>query len=274
MHEISASHEEILAGYDALADIYSHVPPLIMWRAWEYALYRKFTLSEPVLDVGCGDGRFFRRVFPDVRHVVGIDHSDIAVDLAKQSGIYREVYQTPAHQLPFATGSMSSVFANCAVEHMDHIDEVLSEIHRVVRPGGGFLMSVVTDTFVSWAPLEGLLTVCDARVSGRAAQLRHQAYHHLVNFFPRDEWIARCERAGFRARQWAPMVAGSAGWVFLLLDQLWHMETAGGEFGDRFAATLQAIPKHAHGLRRMFEGLLEMSEGAQEYAGLVLWLEK
>jgi hypothetical protein len=41
---------EILNGYDALADIYSHVPPLIMWRAWEFAAYRRHRLTGPVLD--------------------------------------------------------------------------------------------------------------------------------------------------------------------------------------------------------------------------------
>jgi hypothetical protein len=33
-----------------------------IWRAWEYAACYSFTLPEPVLDVGCGDGYFFRLV--------------------------------------------------------------------------------------------------------------------------------------------------------------------------------------------------------------------
>lgn len=67
---------------------------------------------------------------------------------------------------------------------------------------------------------------------------------------------------------------GAAGWVFLLLDQLWHVESDGGEFGDGFAARMLDTPNRSSGLRRVFERLLDMSAGSPDHAGLVLWLEK
>jgi SAM-dependent methyltransferase len=275
MREVSVRPDEVLAGYDVLADIYGHVPPLMMWRAWEVAGYRKYRLPEPVLDLGCGDGQFFHRVFPEISDVVGVDLSQHAVDAARRSQVYRAVHVTPAHALPLPTEAVSSVFANCALEHMDHLDEVLAEVFRVLRPGGVFLLSVVTDRFVSWAPLQSLLEACHAADAGRSAQARHESYHHLVNALPRAEWVARCEQAGFRALEWMPIVQGSAGWLFLLLDQLWHIERqTGGEFGDGLAARLLEIPNRISGLRRMFEGLLDMSIGAPDHAGLILWLEK
>ncbi len=275
MREVGVSRDEVLAGYDVLADIYGHVPPLIMWRAWEVAGYRRYRLPEPVLDVGCGDGRFFRRVFPEISDVVGVDLNEDVVEAARQSHVYRAVHVAPADALPLASGAISSVFANCALEHMDHLDEVLAEISRVLRPGGAFLLSVVTDRSVSWAPLQSLLEACHAGDAGRSAQARHESYHHLVNAFPRAEWVARCERARFRALELMPIVSGSAGWLFLLLDQLWHIERqGGGEFGDGFAARLLDTPNRTSGLRSMFEGLLEMSMGTTDHAGLILWLEK
>jgi ubiquinone/menaquinone biosynthesis C-methylase UbiE len=275
VREVGVSRDEVLAGYDLLADIYGHVPPLIMWRAWELAGYRKYRLPEPVLDVGCGDGRFFRRAFPDISDVVGVDLSERVVEIARQTRVYRAVHVAPAHALPLATEAVSSVFANCALEHMDHLDQVLAEISRVLRPGGAFLMSVVTDTFVSWTPLRFLLEACHAADAGRLAQARHESYHHLVNAFPRADWVARCEQAGFRALEWMPIVSGSAGWIFLLLDQLWHIERQGaGEFGEGFAAQLLDTPNRTSGLRSVFEGLLDISMGAPEHAGLILWLEK
>ena len=37
---------------------------------------------------------------------------------------------------------VSTMFANCSLEHMDHLDAVLSEIHRCLKPGGTLLCSV------------------------------------------------------------------------------------------------------------------------------------
>jgi SAM-dependent methyltransferase len=268
-----ATHE-VLEGFDALADIYSHVPPLIMWRAWEHAVYRRYRLAGPVLDIGCGDGRFFDRVFPNVMDVTGVDHSLVVVDLARRSGRYVDVHHTSADALPLPDGSFNSVFANCSLEHMDNIDGVLGEIHRVLRPGGTFLFSVVTDHFVTRAPLQWVLDASGAGDVGRAVQRRHEAYHHLVNAFPVDEWFSRCERAGFRLHEWTPIVAGPAGWVFLMLDQLWHVERTGGEVGEEIMAWFESNPKRAAGLRRIFEGLLDLAADAPDYAGIVLLAER
>ena len=275
MRQIDVSRDEVLAGFDALADIYGHVPPLIMWRAWEYAIYRRYSLAAPILDIGCGDGRFFRRVFPDALEVIGIDESPVAVDLARQSGVYQSVHQTAAHDLSLPDGSVASAFANCSIEHMSHVDQVLEQIHRALRPDGVFLLSVVTDTFVSWAPLRAILEACGVPGRGSVLQANHEAYHHLVNAFSRDEWLTRLRRAGFRVREWSPIVWGPAGWVFLLLDQYWHLERGTDEWGSVLGEHLRQIPGHAAGLRKMFEGLLDLSEAHdREYAGVVFLAER
>ncbi len=271
MRERRVSHAEILDGFDALADIYAHVPPLIMWRAWELAVYRHHAVSGPLLDLGCGDGRFFARAFGTGHDVVGLDADATVVAAARASGLYREVHHGQAHQLPFATASFQTVFANCAVEHMDRVDDVLAEVARVVRPGGTFLLSVVTDTFVQWAPLRRLLAACavDDAMASRA-QRNHEDYHHLVNAWPVEQWVARLAAAGLTPTEWSPLMQGAAGWSFLLFDQLWHMPQPEGEFGDQFAAHLLTLPDLALGTRQMFEGLLTLSSPESPYAGLVV----
>ncbi len=70
--------------------------------------------------------------------------------------MYTEVHQVSAHNLPFTDGAFASVFSNCALEHMDYIDRVLSETFRVIQDGGLFVASVVTDKIVEWEMLPSI----------------------------------------------------------------------------------------------------------------------
>ena len=90
--------------------IIPRVLPLTMWRAWELAAYRRFQLPEPVLDLGCGDGLFFKQVWPQIEKVVGIDINTDAVQRASQSGIYERVHLSPAHQIPEADATLRRYF--------------------------------------------------------------------------------------------------------------------------------------------------------------------
>ena len=45
------SPDEVVAGYDAVSVLYPYVPPLSIWRAWEYAAYRRYALPEPVIEL-------------------------------------------------------------------------------------------------------------------------------------------------------------------------------------------------------------------------------
>ena len=274
MREIEVTCEEILVGYDALVDIYGFVPPLIMWRAWELAVYRHCALNGPVLDLGCGDGRFFRRAWGDGLDVVGLDSEAAVVDAARASGLYRDVHHASADAMPLADGSVATVFANCSIEHMDRLPAVLAEVARVLEPGGMLLMSVVTDKFVGWGPLRALATVCADADAGTRAQVAHERYHHLVNAFSRDGWAEHLTKAGLATDAWAPLMRGAAGWTFVLFDQLWHTPTASGEFGERMDAQFRTMPDFAQGARRIFEGLLLLADRQDDYAGLVLQARK
>ena len=119
------SGDEVVAAFDAVASIYPFTPPLCMWRSWEVAAYRRCRLTPPVLDLGCGDGGFFRLVWPSIADVIGVDHDVAAVEAARRSGVYRQVIQGSAQELPLPAGRFGSVFANCALEHMDDLPRVM-----------------------------------------------------------------------------------------------------------------------------------------------------
>jgi len=85
-----------------------------------------------VLDLGCGKGRFARPLAEAGAEVIGLDVS--AGMLAEAEGI--PCVRGSARRLPFAAGSFDVVVAVEVFEHLESIDPVLSEVRRVLRPGG------------------------------------------------------------------------------------------------------------------------------------------
>jgi SAM-dependent methyltransferase len=268
------SREEVLDGYDAVSSLYPHIPPMLLWRSWEYAAYRRYTLAEPVLDVGCGDGRYFRLVWPQMRHVVGVDMDAGVANAARRSGVYEEVHVAPAHQLPTPAEYFGSAFANCALEHMDHLDAVLGAIYHSLRPGGTFVLSVVTDKFLEWTSLPLLFGRLGLPEQATAFQRSHADYHHLVNPLAPEDWAEHLAGAGFEVIEHAPIVPEQTSRLFLFLDQLWHVRRAQGELGNAMQAYAKQIPRFPQALRQVFGGFLEMERDWTIGSGAVFYARR
>lgn len=95
-----------------------------------------------VLDLGCGGGwRLYTRVGP----VVGVDLSHKS--LLTASRIYEGAVLADLTALPFAANSFDVVVSSDVLGHVSAADKdtVLSEIHRVLKPGGRTLHYVEAD---------------------------------------------------------------------------------------------------------------------------------
>ncbi len=100
-----------------------------------------------VLDVGCGSG-WATRLLADYAgkgRVTGIDISDEMVSLAAESSqAYANVdFQTAsAEQMPFADSEFTHAFSMESLYYYADIAKALTEIHRVLKPGGLFVAVV------------------------------------------------------------------------------------------------------------------------------------
>ena len=266
---------EILAGYDAVSALYPYIPPLSHWRAWEYAAYQHYRLTGRILDLGCGDGCYFRLIWPNATDVVGVDMNPDVAELGRQSGVYREVHVTLAEQVPEPDASFDHVFANCSLEHMDHLDAVLAEIHRCLKPGGTLLCSVVTDRFVQWSLLSNLVAMAGFDDAAAALQKDFLDYHHLANPLPVDEWVNSFQRAGLIPDEHIPILPKHNSGIFLLMDSIWHVKRAvGGEIGDKIHPFLSGNENFPGAFRKVFAGLLEMETDWQDCSGAVFLVRK
>jgi SAM-dependent methyltransferase len=99
--------------------------------------------GDRVLDLGCGEGTFITELeAAGAAQVTGADVAEVALDRARSrhSGIeFRRVpFDGP---LPFADGSFDLVWASEVIEHVADTARFLSEVRRVLAPGGRLLIT-------------------------------------------------------------------------------------------------------------------------------------
>lgn len=110
--------------------------------AHQYAI-RKIRGARRVLDVGCGTGYGSAMIASRVHEVIGIDVSEEAIARAKAQHQLDnlEFIAMPATELDFPDGSFDTAYSIQVIEHVEEVELHLSEVVRVLRPGGRFIVA-------------------------------------------------------------------------------------------------------------------------------------
>lgn len=165
-------------------------------RAVEARFYKDIQLTEPTLDLGCGDGHFATIAF-DRELEVGVDPWWAPIQEAKGRNIYNGLAQSDGAAMPFPTAYFRSAVSNSVLEHIPHIDAVLEETGRVLEPGALFIFCVPNHNFLSNLSISSFLDRIHLKSLGdlyRRFFNRISRHHHCD---PPDVWAERLERAGF-----------------------------------------------------------------------------
>ncbi len=114
-----------------------------------------------ILDVGCGGGFLSNALGLHNYKVTGVDMSVESLNVAKRHDATNTVtyLEADAYKLPFENESFDVVTAMDFLEHVEHPDQVVKEISRILKPNGIFIFHtfnrnilayIVVIKFVEW----------------------------------------------------------------------------------------------------------------------------
>ncbi len=161
----------------------------------EFALRRRFLLEhvapgEQVLDVGCGEGQFASELLRAGVRVVGIDVAETPLLRARERDPGLDLRLTDADgPWPIEDASFDAVWAGETIEHVTDTAGWLSEVRRVLRPGGRLLLST---------PAHGRLRVLWLALSRRAFEEHFDPRADHLRFYTRSNLTRLLGGFGFQ----------------------------------------------------------------------------
>jgi len=165
-------------------------------RAIEDRFYQEIELPEPVLDIGSGDGHFASVAF-DRKLSVGIDPWAAPMKEAKIRDAYQLLVQGEGAEIPFPRAVFSTVISTSVLEHIPDIEPVLSDIARVLNPGGKFVFCVPNHRFpeMLWGR-KTLMRLGLEKLGKKYSRFFNRIARHAHTDSP-ETWIERLTSAGF-----------------------------------------------------------------------------
>jgi len=146
-----------------------------------------------VADLGCGTGFCFEWLQQNKNisnvSLVGVDLAEGMVQFAANSRRHVDASWVcgDGEQLPFADNSLDVMFSSLAIQWCEDLDSLMSEIKRVLKPGGKF-----------WFSTLGPKTLHELRSAWQAVD----DYVHVNKFIANDVLKASIKKNGLSVNDW------------------------------------------------------------------------
>lgn len=210
---IRAVFQAVAGRYDLMNDIMS----MGIHRLWKRAMARAAAprAGEIVVDLAGGTGDIARLLAGQGRDVVVCDPSQAMMDVGRQrcpQGV--RFVEGTAEAMPFADNSVDVLTIAFGLRNVTSLAAALTEIRRVLKPGGRFLCLEFSRP---WAPIRPFYDAWSFLVIprlGAAVAGEPAAYEYLVESirrFPDQKTLAAAMRdAGFDGVGWCDYSFGIA----------------------------------------------------------------
>jgi len=144
-----------------------------------------------ILDFGCSDGFFVQTVFGNKTIDVGLDlFNNKRVEEAKKEKIYKKITLYDGNIIPYPNNSFNTVISNCVLEHIPNLKFSLKEIYRILKPGGYFLTSVMTDKWNN--------NLFGSKIFGEKYVDYMRKIQDHVNLLSGKQWQTHFQKSGFK----------------------------------------------------------------------------
>ena len=141
--EIQKIENEIYKRFDELKDNKKIVSENIDDSNFELKEILKFlgqASDKKVLDVGCGKGKFCRKIKDIGFDIIGVDPSKELIKKAAENNKDIKFIEASATSLPFSDSEFDFIICIEVLEHIPDTEKAIKEMTRVLKPQGRFLI--------------------------------------------------------------------------------------------------------------------------------------
>jgi len=199
---MAGKHEAVVI-HDQLSNLFSeryvHYKDNPYWDAFTYSrmkinhvldgYLRDITAPAEVLDVGCGTGHFISDLSQRGFVCTGCDPSDEMLKHARRNNPTVQFESASIEKLPYASDRFDVVVAIEVMRYIQAEDMALSEVRRVLKPGGLCLLTYAPKFSTALYPLLNKIT---SRVQLAGLSKVRQYFHSvrsLRRLYKRAEFI-------------------------------------------------------------------------------------
>ncbi|HMI99857.1 MAG TPA: bifunctional demethylmenaquinone methyltransferase/2-methoxy-6-polyprenyl-1,4-benzoquinol methylase UbiE [Gaiellaceae bacterium] len=201
--------------FDRIAPVYDPMNRLMsagLDRRWRAATAEAVVREgDRVLDVCCGTGDLSIAAREAGGEVTGLDFSAPMLERARRKSAEVEWLEGDALALPFPDGSFDAVTIGFGLRNVANVERGLTELRRVLRPGGRVAILEITRPKGALAPFyrlwfDGIIPLAGKVLPGGSA------YSYLpasVRRFPAPAGLAKLlDEAGFAEIRWRLFAGG------------------------------------------------------------------
>lgn len=146
--ELAKWNDEMVKKYHSEGTLFESANPILRYiektRAKTIIKFAKISSNDTAIDVGCGEG-YMLSLFPKAQQIIGFDISNVALERARSILNDRndvEFIKGDGQNIQLDDNSFDVTICSEMLEHVPEPKRVISELHRILKPGGRLVVSI------------------------------------------------------------------------------------------------------------------------------------